>query len=188
MQRLILIIIALVLTACSSEQQARQASVCPDGRWLIANIWAFGSLPASIRQEIAKMMIVAMKRDSMYATNPNAYRGDAVSRTVGPRLRDEVEVRAPVNMDLEVFYRDPKGTAKVVYNLGILPVKVGIGSIRLPEYAGDWIVEVVLPSSFDNSKFTLSPVMSGGKNRLWIFPEEWEGGKWCSLNFHVIVP
>ena len=182
MQRLILIIIALVLTACSSEQQARQASVCPDGRWLIANIWSFGSLPASIRQEAAKMMIVAMKRDSMYATNPTAYQGDAVSRTLGTRLRDEVEVRAPVNLNLEVFYRNPKGTAKVVYNLGVLHVKGGVGGIRLPEYAGNWIVEVVWPDNF------ISPIRSGGKNRLWVFPEEWGGGKWCAMNVHGIMP
>ena len=97
-------------------------------------------------------------------------------------MRKEIKIRAPVDLDLEVFYRDPRGTAKVVYNLGILPVKAGIGSIRLPEYAGDWIVEVIWPDHF------ISPTKSGGKNRLWLFPEEWEGGKYCSMNVHGIVP
>jgi len=85
-------------------------------------------------------------------------------------------------MDLEVFYRDPKGTAKVVYNLGVLHVEGGVGSIRLPEYAGNWIVEVVWPDNF------ISPIRSGGKNRLWVFPEEWGGGKWCAMNVHGIMP
>ena len=179
---LVLVIGAFTLAACQSAPPTWRASVCPDGRWLIANVWSFGSLPVSIRQKVAKMTIVAMKRDSMYATNPNAYRGDAVSRTVGARLRGEVEVRAPLNLDLEVFYRDPKGTAKVVYNLGVLPVKAGVGSIRLPDDPRKWIVEVIWPDNF------ISPIKSGGKNRLWLFPEEWEGGKWCSMNVHGIVP
>src|SRR3989344_5402665 len=182
---LVLVVCVLALAGCQSAPlvwRASTASVCPDGRWLITNLWSFQSLPAPIQKEVVRMRAMATNRDTRGATNPHAYRGDDVSRTMGALLRKEIKIRAPVDLDLEVFYRDHRGTAKVVYNLGILPVKAGIGSIRLPEYAGDWIVEVIWPDHF------ISPTKSGGKNRLWLFPEEWEGGKYCSMNVHGIVP
>ena len=180
---LVLVICALVLSACSTATAppAWRASACPDGHWLVANLWSFKSLPAPIQKEVAKMMAMATSRDTRGATNPIAYRGDSVSRTVGALLR-KFGVRAPINLDLEIFYRDPRGMAKVVYNLGILPVEAGIGSIRLPKYAGNWIVEAVWPDNF------ISPIRSGGKNRLWVPPEDWEEGKHCSMNIHGIVP
>lgn len=184
---LAILVIAVLAAACQSilpAPPAPQASACLDGRWLVANIWSFGALPAPIQKEVVKMMTVARDRDTRGATNLAAYRGDSVSRTMGALLRKEVKVRAPVNMDLEVFYRDPGDlrTARVVYNLGTLRVAAGVGSIRLPDDPHKWVVEVVWPDDF------ISPIRSGGKNRLWVPPEDWEGGKFCSMNVHGIVP
>ena len=181
------ILVIVMLAACQSLPPTKpvpQASVCPDGRWLIANIWSFKALPAPIQKEVMKMVAIARSRDTRGATNLAAYRGDSASRTMGAKLREEVKVRAPVNMNLEVFYRDPGDlrTARVVYNLGILPVNAGVGSIRLPGDPHKWIVEVIWPPDF------ISPIMSGGKSRLWVPPEDWEGGKHCSMNVHGIVP
>ena len=179
------ILIILVLAGCQiATPVPPRASVCPDGRWLIANIWSFKSLPAPIQKEVARMMVVAKSRDSRGATNPAAYRGDSVSRTMGALLRKEVKTRALVSLDLEVFLRysrDP-WEPKVAYEVGTLHVKEGTGAIRLPENPHRWIVEVVWPSDF------ISPIRSGGKNRMWILPEDWEGGKFCSMNAHGIVP
>src|SRR3989344_245265 len=179
--------ITLVLAACQSVPPAKpvpQASICPDGRWLVANIWSYDSLPSSIQKEVAKMAAVAKSRDTRGATSLAAYQGDAVSRTLGAKLRKEVQVRAPVSLNLEVFYRDPRDirTARVAYNLGVMRVESGTGSIRLPDDPHKWIVEVVWPSDF------ISPIWSGGKNRLWVPPDDWEGGRYCSMNVHGIVP
>ena len=178
----------LILAACQSippvKPSPQQAVVCPDGRWLVANIWSFKSLPAPIQKEVARMATVAKSRDSRGATNPAAYRGDSVSRTLGAKLRKEVQIRAPVSLDLEVFYRDARDpwAAPVAYELGILRVKVGTGSLRLPGEPHKWIVEVIWPDDFT------SPIRSGGKNRLWVPPEDWEEGNFCSMNVHGFVP
>ena len=182
-----IVTITLVLAACQSVPPAKpvpQASICPDGRWLVANIWSYDSLPSSIQKEVAKMAAVAKSRDTRGATSLAAYQGDAVSRTLGAKLRKEVQVRAPVSLNLEVFYRDPRDirTARVAYNLGVMRVESGTGSIRLPDDPHKWIVEVVWPSDF------ISPIWSGGKNRLWVPPDDWEGGRYCSMNVHGIVP
>lgn len=186
---LLLVSIILALAACQSIPPVKpspQASVCPDGHWLVANLWSYKSLPASIQKEVAKMAAVARSRDTRGATSLAAYQGDAVSRTLGAKLRKEVQVRAPVSLDLEIFYRDPRDlrTARVVYNLGVLRVEAGTGSIRLPDDPYKWIVEVVWPDDF------ISPIRSGGKNRLWVPPEDWEeeGKLFCSMNVHGFVP
>lgn len=181
------VLVIVALAACQSLPPAKptgQASVCPDGRWLVANLWSFGTLPPNFQKEVTKMAAVARGRDTRGATNLAAYREDSVSRTMGGLLREKVKTRASANLDLEVFYRDPRDlrTARVVYNLGVLPVRGGIGSIRLPDDPHRWIVEVIWPDDF------VSPIRSGGKNRLWVPPEDWEGGKHCTMNVHGIVP
>ena len=187
MQRLVLAILVVSLAACQSVPLApvpQVSAVCPDGYWLVANLWSFKLLPPDIQKKVAEMMAAARARDTRAATNLAAYRGDAVSRTMGALLRKEVRVRAPVSLDLEVFVRDSRdiATTRVVYNLGVLQVKEGVGSLRLPGDPSKWVVEVVWPDSF------ISPIRSGGKNRLWVPPDDWEGGKWCSMNVSGIVP
>jgi len=130
------------------------------------------------------MVAVAKSRDTRGATNLAAYRGDSASRTVGALIRKVVKRWAPISLDLEVFNRDPRDlwTARVVYNLGVMHVESGIGSIRLPDDSYKWIIEVVWPDDF------ISPIRSGGKNRLWVPPEDWEGGKICTMHVHGFVP
>ncbi|MEX2013650.1 MAG: hypothetical protein WD897_01925 [Parcubacteria group bacterium] len=155
------------------------AGTCPNGWSLIAHAWSLPLLPAAMQKEATKLTAVAKDRDTRNATDPAAYQGDAVSRVLGGRLRREVQTRAPVDVDLQVFYRDPQ-TAVVVEVIGLLRVDAGTGSLLLPGDPRQWIVETVWPRHF------ISPTESGGERRLWLFPKEW--GKWCSMNVHGILP
>jgi hypothetical protein len=102
-----------------------------------------------------------------------------VSRTIGGVLRKDVKVRATTNADIRVLYRDPK-TLAVVKDLGILKVSSGVGSFSFPDDPRSYIVETIWPATF------VSPTVSMGERRLWIFPDEWR--RFCSPNVHGIVP
>lgn len=154
-------------------------SECPGGWRLTANVWSSASLPPTIQEEAKHHVEVAESRESNNAADASSYRADDVSRTMGARLRKEVRVRAPIGMNLRVFYRDTR-TAEVLDSLGTLRVEAGTGTFRFSGDPRKWIVEIVWPGSF------ISPTESGGERRLWLFPEEW--GRWCKMNVHGIVP
>lgn len=152
---------------------------CPNGRQLVANVWSYQLLPYVLQGKVVELMKIAKNRNTRNAIDPTGYRGDAVSRTLGTQLRREVRVRAPINIELQVFYRDSP-TARIVEDLGILHITGGMGSRVLPDDPRQWIIETIWPSDF------LSPTMSGGQRRLWLFGDEWKD--WCMMNVHGIVP
>lgn len=145
--------------------------MCPNGWTLNANAWSLGTFPDELRQKTEGLIAAAGSRAS--------YRGDDVSRTIGGALRKYVEARATVNADIRVLYRNPK-TLAVVRDLGILRIVSGTGSFQFTDDPRQWIVEMIWPASF------VSPTVSMGEHRLWIFPDEW--ARFCSPNVHGIVP
>ncbi|MFZ3043867.1 MAG: hypothetical protein WA058_02030 [Minisyncoccia bacterium] len=152
---------------------------CPNGFTLVANAWDLKSLPDDIRKNAEGLIAAAESRDSQNATNAEAYKPDAVSRTLGGQLRREVKIRAPLTADIRVQLRDPQ-TLKVVEELGLLHLVDGIGSIQLTYGQHLKIVETLWPGKF------ISPVVSGAARRIWLFRYEW--GNWCEMNVHGILP
>jgi len=146
-------------------------SICPSGWTLIANAWSLQTFPEELRRKTGGLMSGAGSHGS--------YRGDAVSRTIGGALRQDVKTRATVNADVRILYRNPK-TLAVVKDLGILKIVSGTGSFSFPDDPRDYVVETIWPATFT------SPSLSMGERRLWIFPDEW--AKFCSPNVHGIVP
>ena len=155
------------------------AADCPAGRRLVANVWSYQLLPYVIQEKVVELMKIAKGRNTRNATDPAGYREDAVSPTLGSRLRSEVRIRAPVSLSVQIFYRDLQ-TARIVEDLGVIRLTNGAGSVMLPDDPRKWIVETVWPDNF------MSPIKSGGGHRLWLFGYEWK--QWCVMNVHGIVP
>ena len=155
-----------------------KSSVCPDGWSLTANAWQLESLPSGMRQEAETLIAAAEARESDNARRLEPYKPDAVSRTMGRRLREQVKVRASVNADIIVRFIDPQ-TASVVRELGTLQAVNGIGIFRFDEDPRPYVVETLWPISFD------SPTMSGGHRRIRLFGSEWTGI--CAMNEHGLV-
>ena len=161
---------------------------CSNGFRLNIYAWQFSALPAEMQQRIRELVRVAEARKSGNASRPDAYRGDAVSRTLGAELRklglkgdlgEGPNVRAKSHISAQVFYRYPD-TTKVVRGVGGIETEKGRGSIQLPGDPRIAITEVV----FDGD--LISPTESGGSRRLWMFPAEW--GTECEMAMHAIVP
>jgi len=152
---------------------------CPQGYRLIANVWSLAALPSEFQEEARQLAGVAEGRDSKEATDPEAYEGDAFSRTLGGPLRRRAVFRAVITADLRVRLRDPKNP-KDVRELGVLRIVNGQGSFPLPVDPQGSVIETIWPPEF------LSPVISGGERRIWLFPDEW--GDQCTMNVHGLVP
>ncbi|MFZ2167880.1 MAG: hypothetical protein WAV50_03360 [Minisyncoccia bacterium] len=148
---------------------------CPDVRRLSANAWSLSAMPSAIREKAEALIRAAEDRDTQNATNAEAYKPDALSRTLGGQLRREVKVRASVTGDIRVRLLDPT-TLRVVEELPPLHLVDGMDSILLSNDQRAKIVETIWPRGF------VSPVVSGGERRLWFFPREW--GKECEMNIH----
>lgn len=148
---------------------------CPNGRTLTANAWSLKALPEELRNKAEGHIAAANNR----AAGPEAYKADAVSRSLGGQLRREVKVRAPVTADIQVVFRDPK-TSAVVQDRSILRLADGVGSMTLSGDQLGLIVETIWPNEF------VSPTVSGDAHRLWFFPEEWKN--YCTMNIHGLVP
>jgi len=146
---------------------------------LVANAWSINLLPYVIREKAEELIAVAKSRRTHGGTDPTGYKGDAVSRTLGFILRNDVKDRARVNMVLRVYYLDPVTTYVVRY-LGVLHVTNGVGEMILSDDPRKWIVEMVWSHDF------ISPVKSGGEPRLWLFGDEWKFH--CTMNVHGLVP
>src|SRR3989344_4138291 len=152
---------------------------CPDGFALVANAWSLSAMPDGLRKKAEELVGSAKGRDTSNATNPEAYKPDAVSRTIGGQLRREVKTRAAVDTHVVIQLRDPKTTA-VVKELGTIRLVAGTGTISISDEQRAMIVETIWPTNF------MSPIASGAARRLWLFPEEWRN--WCSMNVHGLVP
>lgn len=158
---------------------------CPDGYQLVANVWSLRDMPLEVQREVKYLISLAARRDTRKATDPAGYRGDAVSRSMGAFLRKNVQIRAEVNTNVQVFFRHRR-TAEVAYDLGTLRVRGGSGNIDLFDDPRKWIVEAVFLKNAALPKDFVSPVESGGERRLWVLPEEWRD--WCWINVHGIMP
>lgn len=152
---------------------------CPNGYALVANAWSRRGLSEEFRKKAEELIISAEGRDSRNATSADAYKPDAFSRTLGGQLRREVKTRASIGAEIDVQLRDPR-TLSVIKKLGNIKLVGGVGSMALSSDQIGMIVETIWPNDF------ISPVMSGGKNRLWLFPYEWKS--WCLMNVHGLVP
>jgi hypothetical protein len=154
------------------------SSACPQGWTLIANAWNLDSLPSSMRAEAQSLISAAQARESDNARRLEPYKPDAVSRTMGRRLREQVKTRAPVDANITVRFLDPR-TGAVVRELGSLHVVSGMGTFRFAEDPRPFVVETLWPPEF------LSPTVSGGQSRLRLFGYEWKSD--CAMNEHGIV-
>lgn len=173
------LLVAVVGCGISNQQLVLAPSTCSQFS-LIANVWSLQQLPNDLRREVEKLIVVAEGRNTHNATNPAGYWGDSVSR-IGWLLRETVGVvRASISAGIEVFYRDPQ-TARVVEGLGVIFVEAGTGKMRLPDDPRNWVIETIWPTN----EF-VSPTISGGERRLWLFGEEWK--HWCTMNIHGLVP
>lgn len=157
---------------------------CPNGRRIVANVWSMTMIPTGVltpglHEEAKELIQLAESRDSQEATLLSAYRGDAVSRTLGARLRSEVKIRALIADEIQVRYLDAR-SGKLLYDIGVISLKHGVGSFKFPDDPRAFVVETVWPPDF------ISPTMSGGERRLRLFPAEWK--EWCTMNLHGIVP
>ncbi|MDO8728295.1 MAG: hypothetical protein Q7K26_00220 [bacterium] len=178
---LVLIISALVLASgCSTLQTTVVQTSCDSWR-LVANVRSFDLLPLALQKEVTKLKTLAESRNTHNATSRDGYLGEAVSRTLGPQLRKEVRAKASVDLNLEVFYRDPL-TSRIVEDLGLLHIMGDLGTKVLPDDPRKWIAETVWP---EKENF-ISPTVSGGARRIWLFGEEWKGD--CAMNVYGIVP
>lgn len=175
-----IILLTLLMEGCTIKKQMVlvQEDICVK-RKLIANVWAYRLLPYTIQGKVVELMKIAQNRNTYRGTEPSGYQGDAVSRTLGSVLREEVRDRAPVNASLRVYYLDPETTYAVRY-LGDLHVLNGVGVMVLPDDPRQSIVEITWPKDF------ISPIKSGDEHRLWLFGEEWK--TWCTMNVHGLVP
>src|SRR3990167_1521140 len=135
MYRFVFLAILLILiagcqttTATSPLVRGPIAVDCPAGRQLVANVWSYQLLPYVIHEKVVELMKIAKGRNTRNATDPAGYREDAVSRTLGSRLRSEVRIRAPVSLSVQIFYRDLQ-TARIVEDLGVMRLTNGAGSV-----------------------------------------------------------
>lgn len=173
------LVVILVLLVIWVGVTSVKAAECPNGRQIVANVWSLEAFPDTLRKETERLIATAKARNTQNATDPIGYKGDAISRTLGARLRKEIQVRAPTLFNLKVFYRD-LSTARMVEDLGLLRIVGGTGNKALPDDPRRWILETIWPG------YLISPTISGNERRLWLFPEEW--GVWCTMNVHGLVP
>lgn len=175
----IAIVLLVVLVGWASPARAQtQLSCAGTDATLVVNAWSYESLSDDLRGRVGVLVASARERDTWSTRNLGAYTADDVSRTLGRRLRTEVKVRAPVDIEVTVRLRDPS-TSLVVEDLGFLKLESGVGSIRLSAKQRQMVVETIWPGD------VLSPTSSGGAPRLMLFPKEW-GGE-CTMNVHGIL-
>ena len=117
---------------------------CPNGYQLVAHAWAIDSLSPDLRDKAERLISAAKVRDKR---NLTAYREDDVSRTLGGRLRREVDTHYPISVDLPVQYLDPK-TGTFVSDAGVIHLVQGIGQLVLSGDPRQWIIESVWPPDF----------------------------------------
>ncbi|MEK7604711.1 MAG: hypothetical protein AAB442_02875 [Patescibacteria group bacterium] len=173
----------LVSTKLAVPKFATSAPVlgeCPQGYVLKANAWELSKLPEHMRKQAEALIAAAARRDTKGATDPEAYKPDDVSRTLGKKLREEVKTRAQVSVYIPVQLRDPNDPRKVLGAVGPLNLIDGVGQLTLTKAQRDMVIETIWPADF------ISPTRSGGAARIWLFPNEW--GSECSMNVHGVKP
>ena len=166
-------------------------SFCPNGIALDVDSWVLEHIAAKapdLYKRVEEQMVAAARTDSEGASNPNAYRGDKFSRTLGDEVIERVNMRAPLNgVSITAQLLDEK--MNVVEDLGSFEFKNGIARIPLTEAQIGKIIQTIFPA------WVSSPVISGEARRLLFFPEEWtkskkdgarpRGGHWCTMHEHT---
>lgn len=160
-------------------------STCPNGWSLTANAWSLKTIKTvstELGEKVEAMIAAAKARESMNATRFESYQTDALSRTYGRRLREEVKTRASVTADIAIRYVDiDPQTKKVssIRDIGVLNVVGGAGTFQFSDDPRQHVARTVWPMDFQ------SPTISGGERLLQIFGYEWTS---CGLNMHGVVP
>jgi len=154
-------------------------AACPNGYLLVANAWSLAAMPEGLRKKAEELVASAEARDTKNASDVEAYKPDAFSRTLGGQLRREVKTRANVNANITVNLRDPR-TFKVTGTLGVMDMVEGIGKMPLTNEQRQMVVETIWPNGF------VSPAVSGGERRIELFFPEW--GNNCTMNVHGSKP
>jgi len=152
---------------------APQAGPCPQGYTLTAHAWELSKLPDNLRRQAEALIAAATRRESSQARDQEAYKPDDFSRTLNGRLRREVKVHAPDNVNIPVRLLDPT-TLAVVEVVGPLNLVNGVGSITLTDQQRHLIIETIWPANY------ASPTLSGGERRNRLFFHEWVD--WCGMN------
>lgn len=164
---------------------------CPKGIALNVDAWVLERIAAKapdLYKRVEEQMVAATRTDSEGASNPNAYRGDKFSRTLGDEVTERVNVRAPLNgVSITAQLLDEK--LNIVEDLGGFEFKDGIAKIPLTEAQRGKIIQTIFPA------WVSSPVVSAEARRLLFFPDEWtnvrkdgkkpRGGYWCTKHEHT---
>ncbi|MDO8575701.1 MAG: hypothetical protein Q7R90_00095 [bacterium] len=166
-------------------------SFCPKGIALDVDSWVLERIAAKspdLYKRVEEQMVAAAATDSEGASNPEAYKGDKFSRTLGDEVIQRVNVRAPLNgISITAQLLDDK--MNVVEDLGSFEFKDGIARIPLTEAQIGKIIQTIFPA------WVSSPVISGEARRLLFFPDEWKrakkdgtksrGAHWCTMHEHT---
>lgn len=165
---------------------------CPNGVHLNVNFWEAEAIKAKapdLMKRIEEMIVATSRVDSEGASNPEAYKGNRVSRTYHDELVERVRVRASVN-DVTVSAQLLDEKMNVVEDLGSFEVKDGIARIPLTEVQIGKIIQKIYPA------WVSSPVVSADARRLLFFPSEWmsprkdgtkpRGEHWCTKHESAI--
>lgn len=170
------------ITPAVSVPDTTPVATCTSGFTLFAHARSLSKLPTGIRERAKLLIKVAEGRDSKFATNPAAYLGDDVSRSLYPAFsplpNDQIDVVIGVQL------LDPL-TLKVVEDLGTSQITAGDGQIKLTRDQLSRAIQLVWPDNFE------SPPVSGYLRRLIVFPGEWDnekGGKFFCKHATGLAP
>ena len=85
-----------IVAIASVPTPAAMTSTCPNGWTIIANAWSLQSLPGGLRKMTEELIASAEVRNTKNASDAEAYKPDAFSRTLGGHLRRDVKARAKI--------------------------------------------------------------------------------------------
>ncbi len=159
---------------------------CPNERTFMTRSYPQKNIPADLWARAEVLITAAANRDSSAARRPieldgkntrsaDAYKTDAVSRTLGPEL-----YKLPPAGDSVVFIRllDPV-MLTVAEDLGTIRLASGVAIKALSATQRAYIVETIWPADYK------SPAVSDEFRRIWLFPEEWKN---CTMVVSAIAP
>lgn len=139
-----------------------------------------------LRKEVERHIAAAKKRDSQEGESLEVFRSEAVSRTLGSRLLEEVKKPAPVTADIMIRYADRDSETRKLRHqeVGTLKMVNGRGQFI---FAEDPRQHHVIGVIFPKEDFR-SPELSGPakqlERRIRIHAEEWTG---CRLFVSGVV-
>jgi hypothetical protein len=157
-----------VVTTTPAVPVSDISAVCSTGFTLFAHARSLRKLPNGLRERAISLIKVAEGRDTKFATNPTAYLGDDVSRSLYAAFSSLPNDQIDAVIGVQLL--DPS-TLKVVEDLGTSQITGGIGEIKLMRNQLMYAIQVVWPDNFE------SPPVSGYLRRLIVMPSEWDNAK-----------